>query len=155
MLLPHPGRPGVQCWDQRSLVTFALTGAVQPLTCCMVEFPPLGCTGRNLLSTNRSSFFIPLRALDWEEGGGGNMPKQEGITLLPPLCSCAPAAQAAKKASLVTPRQGVDAGSQRGGEPVPAFFSHSTTGPAKPTKSWHSGWKRGGDGTYQAEHCGV
>lgn len=122
MLLPHPGRPGVQPWDQRSLVTFALTGAVQPLTCCTVEFPPLGCTGRNRLSTNRSSFFIPLRALDWEEGGGGNMPKQEGITLLPPLYSCAPAAQAAKKASLVTPRQGVDAGSQKGGRTSPCFL---------------------------------
>lgn len=83
MLLPHAGRAGVQRWDQGSLLTFALTGAVQPLTCCTAEFPPLGCTDRKLLSANGSSLLFPLRALGWEERGGGNMPNQEGIIQTP------------------------------------------------------------------------
>lgn len=138
MLPPHAGRPGVQSWDQGSLITFALTGAVQPSTCCTVEFPPLGCTARKLLPTNGSSlvfFFFPLRALDWEERGGGNMPNQDGIIQPHRL---------QKKLHLPFPARVWMKGVRKAGEPAPVFFSHSTTGPAKPTKPWRGVWQRRG-----------
>lgn len=133
MLLPHAGRPGVQRWDQGSLVTFASTGAVQPLTCCRVEFPPLGCTGRKLLSTNGSSLFLFLSE-HWTGRKG-----EEGICQIkkgsykPPFCSCAPPAQAAKKkALLATPIQAVDGRSQKGRRTSPCFLLPLQQSPPSP-----------------------
>lgn len=134
MLLPHPGRPGVQCWDQRSLVTFALTGAVQPLTCCMVEFPPLGCTGRNLLPIDHHFLFLSGH---WTGRRG-----EEGICQSKKESHCSLHFAAVpqqhrlqKKLHWSPPGRVWMQGVRKAGEPVPAFFSHSTTGPAKPTKS--------------------
>lgn len=145
MLLPHAGRPGVQRWEQGSLVTFASTGAVQPLTCCRVEFPPLGCTGRKLLSTNGSSLFLFLSE-HWTGRKG-----EEGICQIkkgsykPPFCSCAPPAQAAKKSFTGHPHPGCGwRESERQNQPL-----LSSPTPAKPTKSWRGVWQRG------VMQCGV
>lgn len=143
MLLPDAGRAGVQRWDQGSLVTFASTGAVQPLTCCTAEFPPLGCTGRKLLSTNGSSLLSPLRALDWEERGGGNMPNQEEIIQTPDFAAVPHQHRLQKSLTGHSQPGNVDGGSQKGRRTSPAFFSRPTTGPAKPTRPWHGDWQRG------------
>lgn len=149
MLLPHAGRPGVQRWDQGSLVTFASTGAVQPLTCCRVEFPPLGCTGRKLLSTNGSSLFLFLSE-HWTERKG-----EEGICQIkkgsykPPFCSCAPPAQAAKKkALLATPIQAVDGRSQKGRRTSPCFLLPLQQSPPSPGVVFGKGGRCRGDAVW-------
>lgn len=108
---------------QGSLGTFVFTGAVQPSTHCMVDFPPPRCIRRKLLSADGSSLFIPPRALDWEESRGGNKPKQEGIKLIPPLCSCPPPVPLnwKKKALLATSSQVVHGEGQKGRRTSPGF----------------------------------
>lgn len=108
---------------QGSPGTFAFTGAVQPSTRCTVDFPPPRCTCRKLLSTDGSSFFIPPSALDWEEKGGRNMPKQGGIILLPPPCSCTPTSTLELQKKLCWPLLArlCTGGSQKGRRTSPCF----------------------------------
>lgn len=145
---------------QGSLGTFVFTGAVQPSTHCTVDFPPPRCIRRKLLSADGSSLFIPPRALDWEESRGGNKPKQEGIKLLPPLCSCPPPVPLnwKKKSSAGHFQPGCAwRGSERQ-ENQPWLSSLDSTmglqhGVSKADRTSAWGFAKVGDSSYQAARC--